>query len=78
MAHIPIPRKSTIERHFKDAQEIVDLKSKATVDIGLRSAPSFESGAWYFGQIMVWQNGKYAQVTKCKPGACVGCKNKKK
>jgi len=70
MNNIPTPQKKTILKHFEDAQEIKDLRSGMKIDIGLANEPKLIEGAWYFGQLMIWQFGKYAEITKTKSGKC--------
>ena len=78
--HIPTPRRKTILKHFEDAQEVKCLRQGFKIDIGLANEPTFDNGNWYFGTVMIWQNGKFACITKTKSGKnlCKKCNCKDK
>lgn len=71
------PKKRTVVRHFEKTAEVVCLKTGLTVDIqSAKSEPTFLDGEYLFGPVVIWSNGVYAKIAKCKCENC-NCKGKK-
>lgn len=77
------PTQEQVKRHFKNAQEIKCLKTGLLIDIGQPSQIDFSDGDYRIakGNITIWSDGKYAEITKRKTSAkcqCATCNCKEK
>ena len=71
------PKKATVVKHFEKAAEVVCLKTGMTIDIQLaKNDPTYLDGEFLFGPVVIWSNGVYAKINKCKCDNC-NCKGKK-
>lgn len=74
MAKIPIPKKLTVDKYFADAKEVVCLQRNIKINIASGGITKFDNGQWLLGAVVIWSEGKFAEITKTKSGKCV-CKN---